>query len=396
MEKQYELGIASRLGLSAAALTGALVLTACGSGESTPQNTDTYHPEDIASAPINPAPEASPSKSETPVAVDPPTAAEVLANPDLLAESYPILPTTVEKIVDAAVQIEADATQVVEYYDRKGNLVNTGSEFAFADKAKAIYAGGGGSGSVVKTSAGKQVILTGAHVVAPNEAACAETTVNLQATDTTGKESLVSYKQAMEHGGDPLDSVAEAPDKGVIITQPGQDRTFIPLLPKVSLDPGEVLFTANYEPTAEGNIRSPQNRDELQDPAIYNMMVLGEDATSGLIAVLERGKSYGTMEENRSRKGASGGAVVNPNGELVATIEAGMHDDATLKEVEFELAMIAMHNDNPAIRNIEVKKSDSIHYLQPITQSDVDKLAAKAEQSEPCKERPIKRVTVSE
>jgi len=372
--------------MGAAVITGALVLTAC-SGESAPDT----HREDTTTASAEPSISESPT-TEAP-AVDPPTKKELLANPDLLATGYPTLPAGVEKIVDSVVQIDSDATLVTDYYDSAGNFVKSESNFAYLDKAKTVPAGGGGSGSVVETSNGKQVILTGGHVVAPNAETCAESTVNLQATSSADAESLVTYKQAMEYGGSRRFDTTKAPDKGVIITRGDTDRTPIPLLPKVSLDPGQVLFTANYEPTSEGDIRSPIYDGELKDPAVYNMMVLGKDSTTGMIAVLERGDSYGTMEENHSRKGASGGAVVDATGKLVATIEAG-NDGTRAEGVAFELAMLAMNNNNPDLRNIEAKDGDTIEYIQPITQSDVDRIAAKAAQSDECTERPHKRVNL--
>lgn len=387
MQKSFELGIAARVGMGLAAATGVLALSSC-SGESAP---DIHHNTPITA----PAEQGDPSEipsTTAPTSIAAPSNKDVLANPDLMASGYPTLPPAVKRITSSAVEIYGDATQPVDYYDKRGNLLRSGSEFAYIDKAKTILAGGGGSGSVVETSNGKQVILTGGHVAAPNADACKETTVNFQSSAGSDSESLTVEKQAYQFGGSLKKETTASPDKAVIITEPGEKHEAVPLLPKVSLNPGDVLFTANYEPKENGDERSPTSEDN-PDPAIYNMMVLGR-SSSGLTAVLERGNSYGKSHDNRTRKGASGGLVVNSNGELVATVEGGLNnnDKPTAEDIQFELGMLALENDDDTLRGINAKEGDHISYLQPITQGDVDKLAREAEESPNCTPRPHKKV----
>jgi hypothetical protein len=88
---------------------------------------------------------------------------------------------------------------------------------------------------------------------------------------------------------------------------------------------GEVLFSANYEPTANGVKRDPDqlylgsgeaNGSVLEDPTVYASVVLGYQS-NGDVLVAEGLKSYGKMMDTTSREGASGGEVDNSSGDLV-------------------------------------------------------------------------------
>jgi hypothetical protein len=92
-------------------------------------------------------------------------------------------------------------------------------------------------------------------------------------------------------------------------------------LPAVSIasDPpsaGDTVFFINYQPKADGQLRSPMNAG-ASDPVIFSGIVLGS-TPHGLAIATGGGESFGHGDpDNLLRKGASGGAVVNAKGELV-------------------------------------------------------------------------------
>lgn len=79
---------------------------------------------------------------------------------------------------------------------------------------------------------------------------------------------------------------------------------------------GDTVFFINYQPKADGTARNPLAEDE-DDPAVFSGVVIGTEK-HGLAVATGGGQSYGHGDpETMLRKGASGGAVVNAQGELI-------------------------------------------------------------------------------
>lgn len=367
--------------LATAAAVGLLSVSAC-SGEQTasPKSEQSSQvdnnkdkQESLGSA--TPSPEATIYTNE-----------QMLENPDLLKQVYPELPTSVEKASKAAISITGDSTQVIEHYSSSGEFLSSESKFAQDENGE--VEGSSGSGMTVTTSDGKKAILTAGHVLKPNAKYCASADVNFQTNSGGMSQPMSRQDYVYEGNGEELSE----PDIGLILTSIEKDQPTVPIATKASVNPGEVVFAQTYQPQQDGSARNPVYEGDGEDPAKYSAMVLGV-TSSGLIAVLERGRSYGEVEDTHSVKGASGGGLLNAKGQLWGIVAGSVGgEESNEMGVRLKIVDAAINEKNETIREIDYKEDDGVMLVQPITQSDVDGLYDQAKDSEACKTRPVKRV----
>lgn len=374
----------TRIGVGLAAC--ALVLTGCSTESPSDSQPPVMSAETISSSAI-PSPTASesqlpPSPSEQPL----PSSAELLSNPDLLKSIS--MSDAVRISAEAAVQVHTDASQITDHY-ANGVLIDSSASFAYRDDAPGVMDGGDGSGVVVRTSAGQEAILSAGHVV-EDTTHCAETTVSFQ-VPSNQPIGVTALKQAANYTANPASESVTMPDMGLIITKQGTTpHNVAPLASKAVMNPGDLVFALTYQPEADGTERNPGNVDDTKYPAEYDMMILGKDPKTGLIAALERGSSLGKTADNRSREGASGGEIVDPAGHVLGVVEGGPRDAAS---TAFEISAVKLGDPNfTELNHVTYEPGDGIMYIQPVDQMSVDDLYNRAKGAPDCKPRPHKRV----
>lgn len=162
-------------------------------------------------------------------------------------------------------------------------------------------------------------VLTAAHNINRNgRLACGNSSVVTPGMLTTAAAS----KDAVTHASAKYD---KKNDLAVLTVQPSANFRDLPdiqiadRLPEV----GDTVYFINFQPTAEGKVRSPaaaasdNPANDYSKPAVFSGIVLGKKA-NGIAVATGHGKSYGLgVADNLVRKGASGGAIVNVRGELV-------------------------------------------------------------------------------
>jgi hypothetical protein len=156
-------------------------------------------------------------------------------------------------------------------------------------------------------------VLTAGHTASNSKGAlsCAGTRVNAQGflSSSAASSNPVSYASALHSG---------AADMAVLTVEPDENYQSLPAISVASVlpKPGDVVYFINYQPQADGTIRDPLSAG-VGGPVIFSGIVIGHDA-QGLQIATGGGTSYGHGQpETVLRKGASGGAIVNGNGELV-------------------------------------------------------------------------------
>jgi hypothetical protein len=132
------------------------------------------------------------------------------------------------------------------------------------------------------------------------------------------------------------------------------------------LKPGETVYFINFQPTADGRVRSPLAADAVQGaadyskPAVFSGLVVQSENKRAVIAT-GYSKSYGLgIADNTVRKGASGGAIVNVRGELVGLSVASqsLQANRTATSIANEYAI-----------NLPGNFQYQVAYMQPVSQS---------------------------
>ena len=109
---------------------------------------------------------------------------------------------------------------------------------------------------------------------------------------------------------------------------------------------GEPLYVANYEPTANGDLRSPYTHDlspdelktGLNKPAIFGAVTLAQ-FQNGMIMGISSNKPYSSPSETEVREGSSGGPVYDADGNLIGTIIDLVTSLRTVRDVERSLGV---------------------------------------------------------
>lgn len=201
-----------------------------------------------------------------------------------------------------------------------------------------------------------QQILTAGHVVERDgSVACSNTSVVTAGLVTSATIS-----------NDPVTHVSVKHDKttdvAVLTLRASSNFGGLPDV-KISdnqLTVGETVYFINYQPTADGKVRSPASTDVASTtPVVFSGTVV-KDAAGRTTIATGNGKSFGAgASDNLVRKGASGGAIVNSRGELVGLSVASEsltadHSAASIKK-EFGVSLSA-------------NSTYQIAYMQPISQ----------------------------
>jgi|GEM_PF-1887269 len=171
-----------------------------------------------------------------------------------------------------------------------------------------------GQGSVASgVVIGDQQILTAGHTIMNNGALqCGSTAVLASgvASSATASTDTVSMA-AMRYGN--------KSDLAVLTINASDNFKSVPDISISTNAPkaGDKVYFINYQPTSDGTVRNPTTKDVNAKPAVFEGTVLG--ARDGqLVIAAGYSKSFGQgAADNMLRKGASGGAIVDADGELV-------------------------------------------------------------------------------
>ncbi len=133
---------------------------------------------------------------------------------------------------------------------------------------------------------------------------------------------------------------------------------------------GETVYFVNFQPTADGNVRSPAtpaSADAATDyskPVVFTGTVLGK-SDNGLAIATGHGKSFAAgAADTMLRKGASGGAILNTSGELVGLSVSSQ-------------SLAANRSAATISKDFRVRMPEAnyqIAFMQPITKSMVSQL----------------------
>jgi hypothetical protein len=164
--------------------------------------------------------------------------------------------------------------------------------------------------------------------------------VNNMLLPTYGQTLNAQQTAASFRAPDDFDSV---PDIGLIETT--TTALSVPAATTVHIGAratvGEVLYSANYEPTSQGIRRDPNQlflnspgaaRTIYDMPAVYAVVVLAVLHNKDLL-VAEGLRSYGEVNDDLSRATASGGADFSSDGSLVGETVAGGESRETVRQV---------------------------------------------------------------
>lgn len=158
-----------------------------------------------------------------------------------------------------------------------------------------------------------QQVLTAAHNINKSgHLACDNTSVVAQGmlTHAATSTDVVTHASAEYN---------KKNDLAVMTVQASDNFRALPNLTIANRLPeaGDTVYFINFQPTADGKVRSPAAPADYSKPAVFSGAVLGEKP-NGIAIATGHGKSYGLgIADNMVRKGASGGAIVNAQGELV-------------------------------------------------------------------------------
>lgn len=156
-------------------------------------------------------------------------------------------------------------------------------------------------------------VLTAGHATSNGSGAlsCTDTTVNAPgfATPAEASANPVTFASALH---------SDNADLAVMTVNADQNYKNLPQISVASAlpKPGDTVYFINYQPQADGTIRDPLSKTN-DSPVVFSGTVVGSDS-QGLQIAAGGGISYGHGQaETLLRKGASGGAIVNRDGDLV-------------------------------------------------------------------------------
>jgi hypothetical protein len=207
-----------------------------------------------------------------------------------LASAYPGVPVKVARSIRSVI-----ATQQITNQATKQGLI--------------------ASGVIIN---GQQVLTAGHNVQADDGLACSQTKVIAPGllSNATASQDAVTHA-SVRYG--------KSEDMAVLTVQSSENFSSLPAVTLASRQPetGDTVYFINYQPTADGKIRSPgvqvtsNPATDYSKPAVFSGIVLGS-TKNGLAIATGHGQSFGNgAPDTMLRKGASGGAIVNTKGELV-------------------------------------------------------------------------------
>jgi len=165
---------------------------------------------------------------------------------------------------------------------------------------------------------GEQILTAGHNVEGDSGLACRQTTVIAPGllTSAAASSDVVTHASV---------SYGKSSDLALLTLRSGDNFKALPDI-KLSQRPpekGDRVYFINFQPTADGTVRSPASpvtADPSKDyskPAVFSGRVLGR-SNHGVAIATGGGVSLGIgAPDVLARKGASGGAIVNERGELV-------------------------------------------------------------------------------
>lgn len=163
-----------------------------------------------------------------------------------------------------------------------------------------------------------QILTAGHNVEADKGLSCSQTSVLTGGLVSSATASRDAVTHASVRYGDNQDMAILNVDSSLNF-QSLPDAKLANRQPKK----GEIVYFVNFQPTADGNVRSPaipassNAQTDYSKPAIFTGTVLGSD-DNGLAIATGHGKSFAAgAADTMLRKGASGGAILNAKGELV-------------------------------------------------------------------------------
>lgn len=173
--------------------------------------------------------------------------------------------------------------------------------------ARSVANGLNASGVVID---GDTVLTAGHAVDDDGRLACSRTSIDVAGTDAahTASRHIARLGNAKHANGQ---------DIAVLKVDPDQQLSELPKLRLAGAKPkkGEIVYFVNYQPTADGRVRSPGTGQN--GPAIFRGVIVGYNQNGYSIATNIDGHAA-TTTDSILRKGGSGGAVLNAKGQLVA------------------------------------------------------------------------------
>jgi len=156
-------------------------------------------------------------------------------------------------------------------------------------------------------------VLTAGHSIMPKRSLqCDNTTIS-----TAGAQNrLLASTEKVKTGA----AIHNGQDAALVTIQPSENFKQLPRVEVADATPqmGETVYFVNFQPTADGATRTPTAQGDLAMPAVFSGTVLGQ-TPDGLVIATGSGKSYGHgVADTLVRRGASGGAILNRKGQLVA------------------------------------------------------------------------------
>lgn len=136
----------------------------------------------------------------------------------------------------------------------------------------------------------------------------------------------------------------------------------------VDMEPGDIVYFVNYEPTINDMSRLPDSENQkLRTPAIYAGMVLQDEVgNDSQIAILTgAGRSFGAVPDNSTRHGASGGAIFDSNGRLKA-LTTSSAEDVTPDHIESAFGV--------DVKDPTGRDDFQVTYVQPVDQTLVSEM----------------------
>lgn len=258
-----------------------------------------------------------------------------------------------------------------------GSAVDIGSEIPleesrFPDGTLALSTSRVSSlGSGVRIS--ETEVATAGHVRAEHpEAACGDFTIKTRVEDSIRKAPVTAEAHSYLSDNVSADSY-DVPDFGIMEVEPRLlEGVPIAQVRQTPLEVGEPVYFVNYQPTADGTDREPSASDPYSQPAEYGGIVASTDGQLSRV-ITDIGASYGDVYDDVTRAGASGGAVFDAQGQLVAIVSRGLESGLLGQNQAFGVELSAY----PDVTVSEAK-------VTPVTQTLIDQLRAEIDASPSC------------
>lgn len=281
----------------AAALTAAAVESACGGGHV-----------------------ALPEPTTTQVAVSVATPARRVVDMSILPDQ---LPPAVAQAADAAVSVEYAYDKPVDS-DTFTRNIDEASGFRIAPDTYIT------AGHAVHDENDQPLpyvnVCGNLKVFVPSDKPTASTSFNGEAHDLYGSDLSAEryFGRRLQRKSDIL------ADMAIFNTSADSDQASQPIVEVAPHQPtvGDPVYFINFQPTDDGRSRSASQEQvwesggsisdlaTLTKPAIYGGIVVS--IQDGNVFILTGGKSYVPLGDSYMRRGASGGMVVNQQGQVVA------------------------------------------------------------------------------